>query len=222
MSGTPSIIPNKSFKLNDLYQWKNICVYIIFSSPIIVAIGITSLSFIFQNFKGFVYLGFLIGSCIVRTMVYSLAGVTKFGCEPKPNPALPLICDSIQYTDYGNSTFSTFVISFTIMYLSIPMFSNSSVNYWFFSALLFYLIADIGVKVVYKCVGFANNKIMLLSDLLFGATIASLMVTLMYAGGSGQHLFFNEYSSDKEMCYQPSKQTFKCSLYNNGELITSL
>jgi hypothetical protein len=44
----------------------------------------------------------------------------------------------------------------------------------------------------------------------------------MYAGGSGKYLFFNEVSSDKEMCYQPSKQTFRCKLFRNGEMISEL
>ena len=41
----------------------------------------------------------------------------------------------------------------------------------------------------------------------------------MYAGGSSQYLFFNEISSNKEICSMPSKQTFKCSVFKNGGLI---
>ena len=32
---------------------------------------------------------------------------------------------------------------------------------------------------------------------------------------------FNELDSNKVMCSRPSKQTFKCSVYKHGELITS-
>jgi hypothetical protein len=42
-----------------LFQPMNIIVFLSFYSPIIVATSITSLSFIFQNFKGLIYLGFL-------------------------------------------------------------------------------------------------------------------------------------------------------------------
>jgi hypothetical protein len=59
-------------------------------------------------------------------------------------------------------------------------------------------------------------------NVLLGATSAALIVTLMYAGGSGKYLFFNEVSSDKEMCYQPSNQTFRCKLFRNGEMISEL
>jgi len=59
-------------------------------------------------------------------------------------------------------------------------------------------------------------------NVLLGASCSALIVTLMYVGGSGKYLFFNETSSDKEMCYQPSNQTFKCQMYKNGELIGQL
>jgi len=44
----------------------------------------------------------------------------------------------------------------------------------------------------------------------------------MYAGGSGKFLFFNEVSSTMDKCSMPNNQTFKCSVYKNGELIGSV
>ena len=41
----------------------------------------------------------------------------------------------------------------------------------------------------------------------------------MYSYGASKYLFFNEVSSDKEMCSMPTKQKFKCAVYKNGELI---
>jgi hypothetical protein len=71
-----------------------------------------------------------------------------------------------------------------------------------------------------------KNCIIKLGDLflnvLLGAASAALIVTLMYSGGSGKYLFFNEVSSNKDVCYQPSKQTFKCQMYRNGQLISQM
>ena len=97
-----------------LFQPMNLIVYLTFFSPIIIACSVTSMSFLFQNFKGLIYLGFLIGCCVVRSYVYSMSG------------SLPIvnngtICSSIEYSKYGNPTFSAFIFSFTIMYLCIPM-----------------------------------------------------------------------------------------------------
>lgn len=195
-----------------LFQPMNIIVFLAFFSPIILATGVTSMSFVFQNFKGLIYLGFLIGCCFVRSYVYMMSG---------SNPIVNdnTICTSIQYSKYGNPTFSAFVFAFTIMYLCFPMFSNGSVNYWIFVSLITYFLMDVFIKIYKKCVVQMGD---LFLNILLGATSSAMIVTLMYVGGSGKYLFFNEVSSDKEMCYQPSTQTFKCSLYNNGELVSEL
>jgi hypothetical protein len=195
-----------------LFQPFNILVFLSFFSPVILATSITSMSFIFQNFKGLIYLGFLIGCCFVRGYVYMMSGA---------NPIVndKTICTSIQYSKYGNPTFSAFVFAFTIMYLSFPMFSNGTVNYWVFLSLIAYFFIDISIKIYKNCVIKMSD---LFINVLLGASSAAFIVTLMYLGGSGKYLFFNEMASDKEICYQPSTQTFKCSLYNNGELVTTL
>lgn len=195
-----------------IFQPFNMVVWFSFFSPIILASSIASLSFIFQNFKGLIYLGFLIGSCVIRSFIYMFSGTI-----PTVNDST--ICSSIQYSKYGNPTFSAFVFAFTIMYLAFPMFSNSEVNYWVFISLIAYFLIDIFIKLYKNCILKISD---LFLNILSGAALSALIVSLMYAGGSGQYLFFNEVSSNKEMCYQPSKQTFKCQMYKNGELISSL
>jgi hypothetical protein len=195
-----------------LFQPMNIVVFFSFFSPVILATSITGMSFIFQNFKGLIYLGFLIGCCVVRSYVYMMAGA-----NPIVNDRT--ICTSVQYSKYGNPTFSAFVFAFTIMYLSIPMFSNNSVNYWIFITLITYFFIDIFIKIYKKCVIQMGD---LFLNVLLGASSAALIVTLMYSGGSGKYLFFNEVSSNKEVCYQPSKQTFKCSVFKDGTLVSEL
>jgi hypothetical protein len=195
-----------------LFQPMNIVVFLSFFSPIIVATSITSMSFIFQNFKGLIYLGFLVGCCIVRNFVYMFAGSQPIAYDRT-------ICTSIQYSKYGNPTFSAFVFAFTIMYLSFPMFSNGTINFWVFISMIVYFFIDMFIKLYKKCIIQTGD---LFLNVLLGAASAALIVTLMYSGGSGKYLFFNEVSSDKEVCYQPSKQTFKCQMYKNGEMISEL
>jgi hypothetical protein len=195
-----------------LFQPMNLFVFFTFFSPIILATTITSMSFIFQNFKGLIYLGFLIGCCILRNYIYMMAG-----SQPIVNDRT--ICTSIQYSKYGNPTFSAFVFAFTIMYLSMPMFSNGVVNYWIFISLISYFFLDIFIKIHKKCVIQMGD---LFLNVLLGLASSALILTLMYAGGSGKYLFFNEMSSNKDVCYQPSKQTFKCSLFKDGTLVSQL
>jgi hypothetical protein len=194
-----------------LFQPFNAIIYFSFFSPIILATSITSLSFIFQNFKGLIYLGFLIGCCLVRNYIYMIVGGSPIVNDKT-------ICTSIQYSKYGNPTFSAFVFAFTIMYLSLPMFSNSAPNFWVFISLVAYFFIDMFIKLYKKCV---VNMGDLFLNVLLGLSSAALIVTLMYSGGSGEHLFFNEVSSNKDICYQPSKQSFKCEVFKNGELLSS-
>jgi hypothetical protein len=105
------------------------------------------------------------------------------------------------------------------MYLSMPMFCNGSVNYLVFILLITYFFVDIFIKIYKKCIIKMGD---LFLNILLGTASSALIVTLMYAGGSGKYLFFNEISSDKEMCYQPSKQNFKCLMYKDGTLISEL
>jgi len=195
-----------------LFQPMNIIVWLSFFSPIIVATLITSMSFVFQNFKGLIYLGFLIGCCVVRNYIYEMSGSI-----PVKNDGT--ICTSIQYSKYGNPTFSSFVFAFSIMYLSIPMFSNGAPNFWIFISFVSYFLIDLFIKLYKNCVVHTGD---LFLNVLMGIASASLIVSLMYAGGSGKYLFFNEVSSNKDICYQPKKQTFKCNLFKNGELVSSL
>lgn len=195
-----------------LFQPMNFVVFFSFFSPIIIATSITSLSFIFQNFKGLIYLGFLIGCCLIRNLIYMISGAASVVNDGT-------ICTSIQYSKYGNPTFSAFVFAFTIMYLSLPMFSNGAPNFWVFISLVAYFAIDMFIKVYKKCIPQMGD---LLLNILTGLASAAAIVSLMYAGGSGKYLFFNEVSSNKEICYQPKKQNFKCSLYRNGSLVGNI
>ena len=195
-----------------LFQPMQFVVFLTFFSPIILAVSITSLSFIFQNFKGLIYLGFLLAVCIVRNYIYMLSG-----SQPIVNDRT--ICNSVQYSKYGNPTFSAFVFTFTIMYLSMPMFSNGAANLWVFVSLVAYACVDIFIKVYKNCIPKMSD---LFLNVLMGLVSGAAIVSLMYIGGSGKYLFFNEVSSNKDICYQPKEQTFKCNLFKNGEMVGSI
>lgn len=194
------------------FQPYNIVVFLAFYSPIVLCIVMLSLSFIFQNFKGFIYLAFLLGVCLIRTYFYALSGAT---------PLIPngTICTSIQYTKYANSTFSAFVFAFTITYLLYPMITNGEMNFYVIIGLLMYFFFDMLIKMSKQC---TIDMGQLLLNILTGAGASALIVTLMYSGGSSDYLFFNEVSSNKEVCSMPTKQTFKCAVYKNGELISNI
>jgi hypothetical protein len=194
-----------------VYQPYNLAVLLTFYSPIIVAISVFSLSFIFQNFKGIIYLLWLVIFTWFRSLGYELSGGA-------PNVSSPGdLCSMVQYSKFGNSTFSMFFIAFTMAYICGPMILNKDVNYWVLSGFLFYLLLDIGIRVNMGCTKYTY----VLLDTVLGLVAGIIALTAMYGTKMYNYIFFNESSSTKDMCSMPSKQTFKCKLYKNGELVGS-
>jgi hypothetical protein len=196
-----------------IFQPMNIVVFLSVFSPIIITMVITSLSLFFQNFKGFLYLAYVIFLSFIRGYVYSLFSSSK----PFENDGT--ICTSVQYSKYGNSTFSAFIFAFTLMYLSLPMFINNIMNFWIYFTIVVYFFIDVFIKLYKGCIQQISS---LFVNILLGALSACLIVSIMYGSGGQDYLFFNEIQTDKEMCSMPSKQTFKCSVYKNGELVGTI
>ena len=194
-----------------MYQPMNLIVLLTFYSPIIIALGVLSMSFIFQNFKGVIYLGFLLSVSVAREFLLMISGATQ-------KVSANRVCDMAQYSKYGNTGFSIFVITFTLFYICMPMFLNKDVNWWVFGGLLFYLLMDVGIRYMKQCITQVSD---ILLNLVTGAAVGLLIPGLLYVGGSSKYLFFNEISSTKEICSMPKKQNFKCAVYKNGELIGS-
>jgi hypothetical protein len=171
-----------------------------------------SLSFVFQNFKGFIFIAILLAVSLARHYFYKFNGAQTLVPDGS-------ICTSIQFTEYGNATFSAFVFAFTIMYVAMPMFFNGDYNFYVLAGLLTYFFVDVLIRVSKKCTIQMNE---LFLNALAGITASAAFVWLMYTGGSSKFLFFNEMSSSKEVCSMPKKQTFKCQVYKDGTLVGNL
>ena len=197
----------------DFFSPMSIVVWLTVFSPIIISLSILLLSLVFQNFKGLLYLGLLLLCCVLISWGYSIMGAQPFN-ENRGQPD----CRRVKYNNFGNNAFSTFVFGFTFMYLGLPMFSTGYINYWIVVPLLVYWFLDICMKLWRGCA----SAIDLFGNAVLGAACSSMFVTIMYAAGIGNFLIFNETSSNKDMCYQPSEQTFKCKVFKDGTLVGTI
>lgn len=195
----------------NILQPSNILVLVVFYSPIIVCFTLLALSFVFQNFKGFIYLGFLLAASICREFLYSASGAKE------PVPSMP-VCSTVQYSKVGNNTYSAFMLAFTLVYIGFPMFLNDSMNWLLFGSLMAYLITDVTVRYMYMC---TVDISLIALNVIGGMVFAITLVSLVNAGGSSSAFFFNDIQSNKVVCSRPSKQQFKCQVYRNGQLINS-
>jgi len=194
-----------------VFQPFNMVSFMSFFSPIILVTLMLSYSFFFQNMKGFIYLGFLISMVTLRSFVLESGGAKKNVLDK---------CGFVQYGAYGNSTFTTFVFAFTIMYLFLPMYQSGNNNWIIIVVLFFYVFCDIGIKMVQGCLKMPNNMPDLVGDFIAGLLLGALIVSMMYLIGSGKYLFFTEATQNGTVCNMPKKQTFRCAVYKNGELVS--
>lgn len=193
----------------------NIVIFLSFFSPIVLVSLVTFLSFVFQNFKGLIYLGYVLAAAILRHYIYYISG----GSSQTNAPGAAAICNSIKYSTYGNATFSVFIFAFTIMYLFLPMFINNAANWWIFSLLVGYGFLDVFIKYQHQCYTGVSE---ILLNALYGLTISTCFILAMYAGGASKYLFFNEMNTGTDTCSKPANQQFKCKAYKNGELLGTI
>jgi hypothetical protein len=199
-----------------MLQPSNIMVLITFYMPLIISLIVLSWGIIMQSVNGFVYLLFMLGMSVVREWVLSSSGHTETSALKGMGGAS--ICDTISYSKNGNNTYSVFMMSFTTVYLSMPMFINSSVNWLFIGACIVGIAMDIGVRAKAGC---AMSGKGIFTNVVAGLVLAMSIVGIMTANGGEKFLFFNEIQSNKTVCSRPTKQQFKCTVYKNGEVLTN-
>jgi hypothetical protein len=166
-----------------------------------------------QNLKGLVFIAGVLICSIINILFMNLIGSGRnddeaFSCS---------LFDIPHVTQYNSPYPSCLIIAFTVAYLVLPMKYNNQMNYAVLIFLLVLLGIDFLTKVQNKCTSFAGAALGALVGFLFGA----IWYILFHAMGFDSLLYFDELRSDNVICSRPSKQTFKCSVYKNGQLISS-
>jgi hypothetical protein len=207
-------VPSDVQAVKDMLNPYNFVPNLSFHSPLVLTSSIVLLTLMFQNKKGYIYLLCLFISCCLRHVAYATAysGGKK---TPSPDPKCPTILFGGKYAD---AHISTFIFLFTFVYFFAPMMMFSSYNIPLLIGLLVYWVIDTGVKCTYKCFSVGE----FFGNVVFGAIFAISSVMSIQALGGRKYLYFNEVSSDKEVCSVAKNQTFKCAVYKNGELIGNM
>lgn len=193
----------------------NICYFLVFYSPLFISLFIFSSGFVYQNFKGVIYLFFLIVTLAIRS--FYLKNSTQTDEYKAWEAGLNPTCNTGKLTKYGHPGFNLFVIAYSFMYVCLPMMINRDINYLVFGVLLLCLGSDIGIRYLrFNCL---KDMKQILSNISTGALFGTLIVLIMYGMNISQYLFFNELSSNNEICKAQTKQKFKCTISNNGQVV---
>lgn len=193
----------------------NVFQFISALTPLLLTFFMVMISIFNQDLKGLVYLA---GILIVSVVNVFLLNIIKNKRDESSAVSCNIFNLPFNMTEYNVPSLNSVLISFTIAYLLLPMITTKQTNYGLIVALFSIFIIDAISKIMNRCTTTAGVILGLLTGTLFG----SLWYTLFHSTGHNSLLYFDEVISNKVYCSRPKKQTFKCAVYKNGELIKTL
>lgn len=192
----------------------NIFKFIGAISPVLLTWFLAAASIFNQDIKGIIYLaGILIAICINVLMANMI--------KSKPFAERNAVCEifNLPFTsNYNSPSINSMIIAFTAAYLIAPMRDNNQMNYGIVAFLATILVIDGVTKVTNYCTPVAG----VLLGTVLGYILGQLWFVLLKSSGNESLLYFNETLSNSTVCSIPKKQTFKCSVFKNGELVETL
>lgn len=193
----------------------NVFQFVSALTPLLLTFFMVMISIFNQDLKGLVYLA---GILIVSVVNVFLLNIIKSKRDETSATSCNIFNLPFNMTEYNVPSLNSVLISFTIAYLLLPMITTNQTNYGLITALFSIFIIDAISKIMNRCTTTAGVILGLLTGTLFG----SLWYTLFHSTGHNSLLYFDEVVSNKVYCSRPKKQTFKCAVYKNGELIKTL
>ena len=192
----------------------NVISSLSFYSPLIILSSV----FVFSMFTATVgKFGWFLLWCFVITCVRWIVYKPLATLDPRS------ICNTFIPNDY---TYSTYILTFTMMYFILPMIMVSSqsntnaMNYGVLGLFIAYITLDLFVKKSLLCIPAFFSSIVL-TNIVAGLFLGAMLSLGMYSTTLKQYLYINEINSNREVCSTPSKQQFRCSLYKDGTLVSS-
>ena len=195
------------------FTFHNIAQLISALTPVLIAFFLLMLTCMNQNFKGLV---FIAGAILALFINIPIMGAVKSLKLVDAESTCSLV--EIPFNDkYNSPSNSSLFIAFTIAYLFIPMFYNNQFNYPVIIVLTSLFVLDSFTRVSKKCTTISGSAL----GGVIGFFLGWLWFTIFQINGSENLLYFNEMDSNAVKCSRPAKQNFKCSVYKDGQLVST-
>ena len=193
-------------------SFSNLLQFFAAISPILLAFCLVMISLFNSDIKGLVYLGGILIASLINLFILNTLQI-------KSETLIPKYCNLIEFpfnlNEYVSPAFNSMFIAFTLAYLYMPMQYISSMNYPVILFITGLLVLDGGTKVMGGCTTFGGVAL----GTLIGLVLGLLWFIAFYSTNHKDLLYFNAESSNNVVCSRPSKQTFKCRIFKNGEII---
>lgn len=194
-------------------SFTNVFRFISYITPVLLIFFMIMISVFNQDVKGLIYLG---GILMAIFLTVTTKNMIKQSSE---NPAYT--CELFDFP--GNSahytvpSLNSVLIAFTIAYLVKPMQDYNQYNYSVIISLLILFIVDGVTKLTNNC----TPPLGIIAGGLIGYFFGIVYYSLLKVSGNQQFLYLNELQSNNVVCSKPSEQQFKCSVYKNGQLVST-
>jgi hypothetical protein len=196
-------------------NFSNIMQFFAAISPILLTFFLVMISIFNSDIKGLVYLGGILIASLCNLLLLNTLKVKSQKLIP---PSCRLFDFPFDINEYVVPAFNSMFISFTLMYLLMPMIYISGINYPVLIAISGLLVLDGSTKLMGGCTTFGGVALGSLVGILFGF----LYFIALYMTDHKDLLFFNAEPSNNIICSRPKKQQFKCVVYKNGEVLKEL
>ena len=162
--------------------------------------------------------GMLIAGLVLVLFIHSVIAMTigqkfedKFGSSK-----YKLECNFVQLpflSDYMIPNLNSTLLAFIFTYIVMPMQTYNSYNVVLLGIIGSFFSINAFSKVLHGCTSMVGILISLVIGFLIGFAWYSIVLT------SNPKLLFFGADGGEPICSRPSKQTFKCKVYRNGEVI---
>jgi len=167
------------------------------------------------NFKGVIY---IIGVILLLVLASTIC-VIYGGEKNTKQDASKFVCTifGIENGLFEDVPFGVLVYTYTFIYLLLPMIQTSSINYPMLISLMLIGAVEVVVQSSNRCVEIPQLLITIICSIIFGFMWSAFILYV-----EPDLLYHTDFTSDRAVCSMPSEQKFKCKVYKNGELITTM
>jgi hypothetical protein len=164
--------------------------------------------------------GMFLAGLVLVLLIHSIIAMSIGGEYEKTNSSkYKLECNFIQVpllSNYMIPNLNSTLLAFIFTYLIMPMQTYNSYNV----ILLGIVGAFFGVNAISKIMHGCTTMVGILISVVIGFLMGFLWYSIVIT--SNPKLLFFAADGGEPICSRPSKQTFKCKVYKNGEVIHTI
>ena len=183
-------------------------------APLFVAFTLVIISFMNGDIKGIVYLAGVLFATIFGGLLSPMFG----DAEPQQPDHCQIFKLPFNVNFSSNFSLNALFLGFTFSYLTFPMMTSGDYNIPIFIFLLLTLVMNNYIKMMQGCSRFIG----LLLGSAVGIGLGIAWFSIFSATGYKSITYFDLGKSNNVQCSKASKDTFKCRVLKNGQVIANI